>query len=125
MGFEREIGCFGSLTVPNVSTDKERESVVFLRKFGNTSTSPGWERAELFLEEIFMKKSCLVINLAFLLTCFLFSLSHAQKVSGPVIVIPDRSFNFKVADEGTVIEHAFKVLNQGDAPLEIKDVRPD
>ena len=72
-----------------------------------------------------MKKSCLVITLAFLLTCFLFSLSHAQKVSGPVIVIPDRSFNFKVADEGDVIEHAFKVLNQGDAPLEIKDVRPD
>jgi len=72
-----------------------------------------------------MKKSCLVITLAFLLTCLLFSLSHAQKVSGPVIVIPDSSFNFKVADEGAVIEHAYKVLNQGDAPLEIKDVRPD
>jgi len=72
-----------------------------------------------------MKKSCLVITLAFLLSYFLFSLSQAQKVPGPVLVIPERSFNFKVADEGAVIEHAFKVLNQGDAPLEIQNVRPD
>ncbi|MBU2498516.1 MAG: DUF1573 domain-containing protein [Proteobacteria bacterium] len=72
-----------------------------------------------------MNKSCFIITLLFLLPCFLFSVALAQKVPGPQIVIPEPSFNFKLADEGDVVEHAFKILNHGDAPLEIKDVRPD
>ena len=72
-----------------------------------------------------MKKSCHVTTLALFALCFFFSSSQAQTISGPAIVIPERFFNFKVADEGAVIEHAFRILNQGDAPLEIRDVRPD
>ena len=72
-----------------------------------------------------MKRSFFVLALVLPLICLSWTLSRAEKASGPVIGIPERAFNFKVADEGAVVEHAFKVVNLGNAPLEIKDVRPD
>jgi len=40
------------------------------------------------------------------------------------MVLPERSFDFKEVEEGKVVEHAFKVLNKGNQPLEIKNVNP-
>jgi hypothetical protein len=60
-----------------------------------------------------------------LLSCSVFlTLSLAQIVSGPSMVIPERSFDFGELDEGKVGEHAFRVLNKGNQPLEIKHVNP-
>jgi hypothetical protein len=40
------------------------------------------------------------------------------------MVLPERSFDFKDVDEGKMVEHAFKVLNQGNQFLEIRNVKP-
>ena len=54
----------------------------------------------------------------------LFSFSPAQTPSGPSMVLPERSFDFQEVEEGKTVEHAFKVLNRGDQPLEITNVNP-
>jgi hypothetical protein len=40
------------------------------------------------------------------------------------MVLPERSFDFNEVEEGKTLEHAFKVLNKGDQPLEIRRVNP-
>ena len=40
------------------------------------------------------------------------------------MVLPERSYDFNDVEEGKVVEHAFKVLNKGDEPLEIRKVNP-
>ena len=50
--------------------------------------------------------------------------AYAEEVSGPKMVLKERLFDFKEVKEGEVIEHAFKVLNHGDEPLEIVRVKP-
>ena len=47
-----------------------------------------------------------------------------EKAPVPRLVIEEKIFDFKEVEEGNVLEHAFKVLNKGDAPLEIKKVQP-
>lgn len=54
----------------------------------------------------------------------LFSSSPAQNPSGPSMVIPQKSWHFNEVEEGKVVEHTFKVLNKGTAPLEIRNVHP-
>lgn len=54
----------------------------------------------------------------------LYSFSPAQTPSGPSMVLPERSFDFQEVEEGKTVEHAFKVLNRGDQPLEITNVNP-
>lgn len=54
----------------------------------------------------------------------LFSFSQAQTPSGPSMVLPEKLFDFNQVEEGKVVEHAFKVLNKGSQPLEIKNVNP-
>ena len=54
----------------------------------------------------------------------LFSSSSAQTPSGPSMVLPEKSFDFRDVEEGKTVEHAFKVLNKGNQPLEIKNVNP-
>ena len=44
--------------------------------------------------------------------------------SGPVVVINERTFDFKEVKEGASLEHTFSVLNKGDQDLEIKKVKP-
>ena len=63
---------------------------------------------------------------SFIIVCFfsLFSFSPAQTPSGPSMVLPERSFDFQEVEEGKTVEHAFKVLNRGDQPLEITNVNP-
>jgi len=48
----------------------------------------------------------------------------AQENRGPKIVVKEPVFDFKEIKEGDVVQHTFKVLNEGDQILEIKDVRP-
>ncbi len=70
-----------------------------------------------------MKKAFSTIVLLFLALVFpSATLLHAS--SGPKIVIEDKEFDFKEVPEGKVVEHTFKVLNQGDQPLLIHTVRP-
>jgi len=71
-----------------------------------------------------MKRLFILASLYVLLCFALFSSSPAQTPSGPSIVLPERSFDFKDVEEGKVVEHAFRVLNKGDQPLEIKKVNP-
>jgi hypothetical protein len=40
------------------------------------------------------------------------------------MVLPERVFDFKDVEEGKVVEHAFRVLNKGDQPLQITNVNP-
>ena len=71
-----------------------------------------------------MKRLFILASLCVLLCFALFSSSPAQTPSGPSMVLPERSFDFKDVEEGKVVEHAFRVLNKGDQPLEIKKVNP-
>jgi len=50
--------------------------------------------------------------------------SLAQEVLGPKMILNERVFDFMEVEEGKVIEHTFRVLNEGDATLEIKKVSP-
>jgi len=50
--------------------------------------------------------------------------SLAQEPRGPKIVLKERVFDFKEVKEGEVIEHTFKVLNQGDRTLKIIKIKP-
>jgi hypothetical protein len=71
-----------------------------------------------------MKRLFTLASLGVLLFFALFSSSPAQTPSGPSMVLPERSFDFKDLEEGKVVEHAFKVLNKGNQPLEIRNVNP-
>ena len=52
------------------------------------------------------------------------SVAWAQKAIGPRMVLKEKSVEYKEVNEGDIIEHTFKVLNEGDQPLEIKNVKP-
>ena len=52
------------------------------------------------------------------------SVAWAQKATGPRMVLKEKSVEYKEVNEGDIIEHAFTVLNEGDQPLEIKNVKP-
>ena len=43
---------------------------------------------------------------------------------GPKIVITEKVFDFGVVPQGETISHEFKVINEGNKPLQIKDVKP-
>ena len=42
----------------------------------------------------------------------------------PVIEVKERSFDFGTVSRGEVVKHDFQVLNRGDAPLKIENVKP-
>jgi hypothetical protein len=71
-----------------------------------------------------MKK--LWIGISLFILCFNanLSLSWAQEASGPRMVIKDKFADYQQVDEGEIIEHVFTVFNQGDQPLQIKNVKP-
>ena len=48
----------------------------------------------------------------------------AQEARGPKMVLKEQVFDFKEVKEGEIIEHTFKVSNQGDRTLKIIRVRP-
>jgi hypothetical protein len=71
-----------------------------------------------------MKRLFPLASLCVLLSFALLSSSPAQTPSGPAMVLPERSFDFKEVEEGKIVEHAFKVLNKGNQVLEIMKVNP-
>ena len=42
----------------------------------------------------------------------------------PVIEVEEPTHDFQQVTEGATIKHDFRVFNRGNAPLEIKNVRP-
>jgi len=75
-------------------------------------------------EEEIMKRLFTLVSFCVLLGFALLSSSPAQAPSGPSMVLPEKSFDFKEVVEGKAVEHVFKVLNKGDNPLEITKVKP-
>ena len=71
-----------------------------------------------------MKRLITLASLSVLLSIALFTSSRAQTPSGPSMVLPERSFDFRDVEEGKVVEHTFSVLNKGNQPLEIRNVNP-
>ena len=71
-----------------------------------------------------MKRLFTLASLCFLLCVAPLSSGPAQTPSGPSMVLPERSFDFKDVEEGKVVAHAFKVLNKGNQVLEIRNVNP-
>lgn len=71
-----------------------------------------------------MKRSSLagLVLLSFFAFCGHPDLSEA--VPGPKMVVKQNIFDFGQVKEGNVLEHTFMVLNEGEAKLEIKNVRP-
>jgi hypothetical protein len=71
-----------------------------------------------------MKRLFSLVSLCGLLFLGLLSFSAAQAPSGPSMVLPEKSFDFQEVTEGKIVEHTFKVLNNGNQPLEITNVNP-
>jgi hypothetical protein len=71
-----------------------------------------------------MKKILMLTLLSFLFGFFHLSPTHAQNAAGPQMVVKETSHDFKDVNEGAVLEHSFKVMNQGSQVLEIKNVNP-
>ena len=42
----------------------------------------------------------------------------------PVLEVEEAIYDFRQVTQGEVVKHDFRVFNRGDAPLEIKSVRP-
>jgi hypothetical protein len=74
-------------------------------------------------QEVSMKKLFILIIPLFL-TALLPAATSAQTASGPKMVIEEKGFDFKEVQEGKIVEHAFKVLNEGNQLLQIRTVRP-
>jgi hypothetical protein len=71
-----------------------------------------------------MKRYLQMALLVLLLSTSLGYTVLAQENRGPRIVVKEQVFDFKEIKEGSVVQHTFKVLNEGDQTLEIKSVRP-
>jgi hypothetical protein len=74
-------------------------------------------------QEVSVKK-LLFLMIFFFLAALLPPAAFAHTASGPRMVIEQKEFDFKEVQEGKIVEHAFKVLNQGDQLLQIRAVRP-
>ena len=72
-----------------------------------------------------MKRFWLGISLLILCLGAYVPASLAQNAADPRMVLREKSFDFKEVNEGKVLEHAFKVFNEGEGPLQIIKVRPD
>ena len=53
-----------------------------------------------------------------------FSQSNEKKQAVPVMEVEMPIYDFDQVSEGEVVKHDFRMLNRGNAPLEIKDVKP-
>jgi hypothetical protein len=73
---------------------------------------------EINEERLFFRFFCFAVS-------FFFSpFASAQPASGPRMVLKEKHHDFKEVNEGAVVEHSFKVRNQGDQVLEIQRVNP-
>jgi Protein of unknown function (DUF1573) len=72
---------------------------------------------------MFMRRLCIygIITLFLILTPGFHVL--AQEGTGPVLVLNEKIYDFGEVKQGKVIEHTFRVLNQGDEVLQIIRVK--
>jgi len=52
------------------------------------------------------------------------TLAAGEQSPAPIIEIEGADYEFEQVTEGAVVKHDFRVHNRGDAPLEIKKVKP-
>lgn len=52
------------------------------------------------------------------------ALAAGEKEAVPVIEVEKSTHDFHQVTEGELIKHDFRVFNRGNAPLEIKSVKP-
>lgn len=71
-----------------------------------------------------MKKYFQMVLACAFFSSFFGHFALAQDIQGPKMVLEELKFDFGEVKEGEVISHAFRVLNQGDQPLEIRKVKP-
>ena len=71
-----------------------------------------------------MKKFFYIFTVILLLLFIFFDSGFAQETVGPKMVIEQTDYDAKEVKQGDIINHAFKVMNKGDQPLEIKSVKP-
>jgi hypothetical protein len=69
-----------------------------------------------------MKKR-LLLMVPLLLILYSSLLTWARDPVAPKIFIQDKVYDAGEVDEGTLIEHTFKVVNQGNELLEVKKVK--
>jgi hypothetical protein len=71
-----------------------------------------------------MRKLWIVISLLALCFNAHLTIAWAQNATGPRMVIKEKAADHQQVDQGEIIEHVFTVFNQGDQPLQIKNVKP-
>ena len=75
-----------------------------------------------------MKRVKHILQAAFSITIVTFTAISAWTAEStkdtPIMVIPEKVFQFNEVKEGMVLKHTFKVLNQGTQVLTIKRVKP-
>jgi hypothetical protein len=47
-----------------------------------------------------------------------------EKEAVPVIEVEEPTYDFHQVNQGEVVKHDFRVFNRGNAPLQIKNVKP-
>jgi len=52
------------------------------------------------------------------------SQAAGEKEATPVIEVEEPTYGFHQVTQGEVVKHDFRVFNRGNAPLEIKSVKP-
>jgi hypothetical protein len=62
----------------------------------------------------------------FLIVAMWVGVTHAagEGEAVPVLEVEEGIYDFRQVTQGDVVKHDFRIFNRGDAPLEIKSVRP-
>jgi len=71
-----------------------------------------------------MKKSAFFVLATIFFFSFFLHTAGAQESKTPRLVVKGGLFDAGEIDEGNVIKHSFTVYNRGNAPLNIRNVRP-
>jgi len=71
-----------------------------------------------------MKRALYQVCLIIIFVLFGYSLNVMAEPAGPKIYIEEPTFDAKDIKSAEYLEHSFKVVNKGDAILEITDVKP-
>ncbi|MBW2117450.1 MAG: DUF1573 domain-containing protein [Deltaproteobacteria bacterium] len=71
-----------------------------------------------------MKKYFNMVLACAFVSLFFGHFALARELQGPKMFLEELKFDFGEVKEGVVVSHTFRVLNQGDQPLEIRKVKP-
>ena len=59
-----------------------------------------------------------------LMVCVGLTQAAGEREAVPVIEVEEQTHDFHQVTEGEVVKHDFRVFNRGNAPLQIKNVKP-